>query len=182
MSWLEKFGLVEREEVTPAVVEQEVVVQETMSAPAVEVDAKIESSTNVVEDIYAQNELADKSNSIYTVQALIATLPAEMTTAKKQSTVSGILMVSGKSVENLLNDAQNRIDTLCAARDKIVGDRTDEIVVANSDIEELKRAIESATIKIKEAEDIIEATKKSVGDEIDAIDELVKFCEGMGGK
>ena len=176
MGWLEKMGLVEREEpVVP-------VVTEAMPEPEVEVDAEITSTTNVVDEIYVQNDLSDKSNSIYTVQALIATLPAEMTTAKKQSTVSGILMVSGKSVTDLLNDAQDRIDTLCAARDKIVGDRTNEIAVANGDIEELKRAIEAATIKIKEAEDIIEATKKYVGDEIDVIDELVKFCEGMGDK
>jgi LPS O-antigen subunit length determinant protein (WzzB/FepE family) len=133
----------------------------------------------VVDEIYAQNDLADKSNSIYTVQALIDTLPDEMTTAKKQSTVSGILMVSGKSVADLLSDAQNRIDILCAARDKIVSDRTDEIAVASADIEELKKAIEIATIKIKEAEEIITATKNSVGDEINVIDNLVKFCEGM---
>lgn len=176
MGWLEKMGLVEREEsVAP-------VVTEVALEPEVEVDAEINSTANVVDEIYMQNNLSDKSNSIYTVQALIATLPAEMTTAKKQSTVSGILMVSGKSVADLLNDAQDRIDTLCAARDKIVGDRTNEIVVANSDIEELKRAIEAATIKIKEAEDIIDATKKSVNDEIDVIDELVKFCEGMSDK
>jgi LPS O-antigen subunit length determinant protein (WzzB/FepE family) len=110
---------------------------------------------------------------------LIDTLPDEMTTAKKQSTVSGILMVSGKSVNNLLDDAQNRIDVLCAARDKIVDDRTNEIAVANADIEELKKAIEIATIRIKEAEGIISATKDSVGDEINAIDNLIKFCEGM---
>lgn len=176
MSLWEKIGLVEREEpVVP-------VITEATPEPEVEVDAEINSTTNVVDEIYAQNGLSDRGNSIYTVQALINTLPAEMTTAKKQSTVSGILMVSGKSVENLLKDAQDRIDTLCAARDKIVGDRTDEITVANSDIEELKRAIEAATIKIKEAEDIIEATKKSVDEEIGEIDGLIKFCEGMSDK
>lgn len=173
MSFFKKLGLIEEEEtIIP-------VVAEPVKESVIEVDAEINSSTNVVDEIYAQNELADKSNSIYTVQALIDTLPDEMTTAKKQSTVSGILMVSGKSVADLLNDAQNRIDVLCAARDKIVGDRNDEIAVASSDIEELKKAIEIATIKIKEAEEIISATKNSVGDEIGVIDNLVKFCEGM---
>jgi LPS O-antigen subunit length determinant protein (WzzB/FepE family) len=173
MSFLKRLGLVEDEEsIVPVAVEP---AQESV----VEVDAEINSSTNVVDEIYAQNDLADKSNSIYTVQALIDTLPDEMTTAKKQSTVSGILMVSGKSVADLLSDAQNRIDILCAARDKIVSDRTDEIAVASADIEELKKAIEIATIKIKEAEEIITATKNSVGDEINVIDNLVKFCEGM---
>ena len=176
MSFLKRLGLVEEEEQVVPVVTAPVQEQET------EVDAEINSSVNVVDEIYAQNGLSDKGNSIYTVQALIDTLPDEMTTAKKQSTVHGILMVSGKSIDDLLNDATDRIDTLCAARDKIVGDRTDEIMVANSDIEELKKAIEVATIKIKEAEDIIAATKQSVGEEIGVIDNLVKFCEGMNNK
>lgn len=174
MSFLKKLGLVEDNEPIIASVEVEQVQQ-----PVVEVDAEVHSTTNVVDEIYAQNKLSDKSNSIYTVGALIDTLPNEMTTAKKQSTVSGILMVSGKSVNSLVNDAQNRIDVLCAARDKIVSDRESEIAVASADIEALKQAIEVATIKIKEAEEIIAATKDSVGDEIGVIDNLVKFCEGM---
>lgn len=174
MGFFEKLGLVERE-VEPVVE----VAPEVIAEPEVEVDAEINSAVNVVDEIYAQNNLADKSDSIYTVQALIDTLPDEMTTARKQSTVSGILMVSGKSVANLLRDAENRIDILCAARDKIINDRTAEIAVASNDIEELKKAIEIATIKIKEAEEIIAATKDLVGDEIYAINNLVKFCEGM---
>lgn len=176
MSFLKKLGLVEEEEpIVP-------VATEPVQDLEAEVDAEINSTTNVVDEIYAQNDLSDKNNSIYTVQALINTLPDEMTTAKKQNTVSGILMVSGKSIDDLLNDAQNRIDILCAARDKIVSDRTDEIASASNDIEELKRAIEVATIRIKEAEDIIAATKQSVDEEIGAIDNLVKFCEGMNNK
>lgn len=176
MGFLKKLGLVEEEEhIVP-------VVTEPIQESEVEVDAEINSSANVVDEIYAQNGLSDKSNSIYMVQSLIDTLPDEMTTAKKQNTVFGILMVSGKSISNLLNDATDRIETLCAARDKIIGDRTDEIMVANSDIEELKKAIEVATIKIKEAEDIIAATKQSVDEEVDAINNLVKFCEGMNNK
>ena len=173
MGLLEKWGLVERENV-------DVQVPVTMSeAPTVEANAEINSTENVIDEIYAQNGMSNKDNSIYAVQSFIDTLPAEMTTAKKQSTVNGILMVSGKSVNSLIDDAQNRIDVLCAARDKIVSDRESEIAVASADIEALKQAIEVATIKIKEAEEIIAATKDSVGDEINVIDNLVKFCEGM---
>ena len=174
MGLFEKLGLIERE-ADPVVP----VMPEVVAEPEVEVDADINSAVNVVDEIYAQNDLSDRSNSIYTVQALIDTLPDEMTTARKQSTVSGILMVSGKSVVDLLDDAQNRINVLCAARDKIVDDRTNEINTTSADIEELKKAIEIATIKIKEAEEIISATKESIGNEIGAIDNLTKFCEGM---
>lgn len=176
MNLFEKMGLVEREitltsdTYTPPV---------DIGSEPVSVDASVNSPENVVNDIYAQNDLGDKSNSIFTVQALIETLPSEMTTAKKQSTVSGILQVSGKSVSELLDDASKRIETLTAARDKIVGERNTEISEANADIEDLKKAIEAANIKIQRAEEIINATKQTVSDEISIIDGLVEFCNGM---
>lgn len=176
MGFLEKMGLVEREESTVAVE------HELIQEPEIDVDVEINSVTNIVSDIYSQNDLSDNSNSIYTVQALIDTLPEEMTTTKKQSTVAGILLVSGKPITNLLSDAERRIDILCSARDKIVEERSREVETANADIEELKKAIESATIRIKEAEEIIEATKQSISDEIKIIDALVEFCNGMEEK
>lgn len=178
MGFFERLGLVERESANDFAAVMATEVNHDEHA-IVDVNADINSAVNVIDEIYEQNGLADKSNSIYTVQALIDTLPEEMTTAKKQTTVSGILMVSGKSVDDLLDDAQNRVNTLSVARDEIVNEKTTEIEEANHDIEELKKAIETATIKIKEASEIISATNKSVDDEINAIDGLVKFCEGM---
>lgn len=178
MGFFERLGLVEREETNDFsdVMATEVSNEEQVS---IDVSADINSAVNVIDEIYDQNSLADKSDSIYTVQALINTLPNEMTTAKKQTTVSGILMVSGKSVERLLNDAQNRINTLSVARDEIVNEKSAEIDEATRDIESLKEAIEAATIKIKNATEIIDATDKAVDNEIYVIDGLVKFCEGM---
>lgn len=149
------------------------------STPTMEVEVEIVSAVNVVDEIYAQNNLGDKSNSIFTVQALLNTLPAEMTTAKKQVTVSGILVVSGKSLTDLLADAKERVTVLSAAQESVIHERTNEINVAKADIEQLKQAIEAANIKIKGAEDIIEATKKSVSDELGVINALVEFCNGM---
>ena len=180
MSWLEKIGLVERDE--PEIPVELTVTQEAAPVPAANVDAEINSAANIVADIYAQNDLGDKSDSIYAVQAFIATLPAEMTTAKKQSTVAGILTVSQKPVADLVADALHRMDILRAAKEKIVGERTNEIATANGDIEALKQAIEAATIKIKEAEDIIAATNKSIDDELKTISDLVEFCNGMEAK
>lgn len=176
MGLLEKMGLIEREDPIDISVAFEVSVE-----PQANVDAEIASKENIVEQIFAQNNLADRSDSIYTVQALIATLPDEMTTAKKQNTVSGILVVSGKSVATLIEDATTRIEILKAAETKIVEEKTAEIEDANADIEELKKAIEAATIKIKEAEGIIEQAKKEVGDEIATITGLSDFCAGMEG-
>ena len=122
----------------------------------------------------------NKDNSIYAVQSFIDTLPAEMTTAKKQSSVYGILKVTGKSVDSLMMDAEERKNILVAANNKIVKENDEVINTAKADIEELKKAIEAANITIKNAEEIKDSTIKAVNDEIEAIDELVKFCEGMG--
>jgi len=176
MNFFERMGLVERE---ADVSEVAYVPDLGTESDLPQVDADIKSAVNVVDEIYAQNDLQDKSNSIFTIQALIDTLPPEMTNAKKQATVFGILQVSGKSVSDLLDDAAKRIETLMAARDKIVGERTDEISEANADIEDLKKAIEEANIRIKVAEEIMNATKQSVADEVSIIDGLVEFCKGM---
>lgn len=178
MSWLEKIGLVERNEEDVPVAE----VMDVMPEVTVTAEAEIKSTTNIVEEIYSQNDLNDRSNSIYTVQALIDTLPKEMTTAKMQSTVSGILAVSGKNISNLVADATHRKNVLIAVAQNIETNKTSEIEMAKADIETLKSAIEAATIKIKEAEDIVSATKESVNEEVKVIDGLVEFCNGMESK
>ena len=176
MSFLEKLGLIEREEVETSVA---VPVAES---PAVDANVEINSVENVIDEIYAQNGMSNKDNSIYAVQSFNDTLPAEMTTAKKQASVYGILKVTGKSVDSLLMDAEDRVNMLVAANNKVVKEKDEVINTAKADIEELKKAIEAANITIKNAEEIKESTMKAVEDEIKAIDELVQFCEGMGDK
>ena len=173
MGWLDKFVKVESDE--PAV--EEVVV--SVSEPQVPVQAEIDSATNIVDEVFAQNNMSERDNSIYIVEELIATLPPEMTTAKKQGTVAGILKVSGKSCNSLVEDAQARVETLRAACNKVLTERFAENDIANADIEDLKKAIEAATIKINENEELMEATKKAIDDEISRIDGLVEFCNGM---
>ena len=174
MSLLEKWGLIEREEAD---------VSTQITEPfVVEANVEINSTENVVDEIYAQNGMSSKDDSIYAVQSFIDTLPAEMTTAKKQSSVYGILKVTGKSVESLLADANNRIGVLTSAKDKVLVEKDAVIDAAKNDIEELKKAIEAANIVINNAEAIKESTAKAVSDEIAAIEELVKFCEGMDEK
>ena len=176
MGFLEKWGLIEREEVDVPVPVQ------AAEAPTVEANAEINSIENVIDEIYAQNGMSNKENSIYAVQSFIDTLPAEMTTAKKQASVYGILKVTGKSVDNLLMDAQDRLNTLVAAKNKSIAEKDEVIESAKADIEELKKAIEAANIIIQHAEEVKESIAKSVSDEVTVIEELVKFCEGMGDK
>ena len=173
MGLFEKFGLVEREE-APAVPEY---VPEP--APDTSVEANVQSTENIIGEIYTANGFDEKADSIHTVQALIDTLPAEMTNQKKQATVAGILKVSGKSVQALMNDADERLDLLRSALAKVVSDRTSEIDAAKEHIEQLKEQIELETRAIQNAENIIECAKDSIEDEVKHITELRAFCEGM---
>ena len=120
-----------------------------------------------------------EGNSIYSVSKLMNTLPKEMTTVKMQQTIAGILAVTGKSIPDLIADGHRRIDVLNAACEAIIAERTEVIAGATTDIERLKQAIEVAEKVIKEAQDIIEATKGQVADEVDDIKKLVEFSEGM---
>ena len=173
MSLFERWGLIEKEpKETDAVPIAQVVTAE-------EVDVKINSVESIVTAIYAQNEMSDESNSIYAVSKLMNTLPKEMTTAKMQQTIAGILAVTEKSVPALIQDAQRRIEVLNAACVTVVDERTAEINDANADIERLKQAIEAAQKVIKNAEDIREATKQQIEAEVEEIQKLIKFSEGM---
>ena len=107
MEWLSKLKLfeVDEPETTPEP-EPEPTPEET--EPEIEVDADIQSAENIVEEIYAQNNLEDGNTSIFTVQKLIQTLPEEMTTAAQQTTVAGILAVSGTAICDLIKNASTR--------------------------------------------------------------------------
>lgn len=174
MGLLERMGLVERDGLSDLNCQ-------SITMPSMEIEADVKDVEDVVNAIYEQNGLSDKSTSIYTVQALISTLPQEMPTPTMQTTVAGILAVSGKDVHDLLNDATRRLETLAAARSKIVGERGTEIAEAENDIERLKEMIGQAQVKIHEAEGVIEATKRDIDAECDAISSLVSFCNGMTG-
>lgn len=149
------------------------------TAEPVAVNAVVNTAEGVVAKIYAQNELSEEGNSIYAVSKLMNTLPKEMTTPKMQQTIAGILAVTEKSVPALIADAHKRIEVLNAACDTVIAERTEEIVGATSDIERLKQAIEVAEKVIKNAEDVMEATKHQIADEVEELEKLVKFSEGM---
>lgn len=173
MSIFEKLFVVEKTDVQPKVVAAE------SDAATEKVVSVVNSSENIVNSIYEQNELTDDGNSIFSVSKLMNTLPKEMTTQKMQQTIAGILAVTDKQIPDLIADGCKRINVLNAAREAVVQQRTEEIERANSDIERLKQAIEAAQKLIKKAEDIREATEREIADEVEVIEKLIKFSEGM---
>lgn len=173
MSWFEKIGLVEKHgEETVNPVSQELEQEET-------VDVEINSSKNVVDEIFAQNGIVNNGNSIYMIDSLMSNLPEEMTTAKKISTVRGNLTVFGKNISDLISDGNKRIEILNKSKEDILNDKNALIEGAKSDIENLKQAIENATVAIHEAEDIISSTNSSVVNEVKRIETLIGYCNEM---
>ena len=146
------------------------------------VKAEVVSSEGVVAKIYEMNNMSDEGDSIYAVSKLMNTLPKEMATATMQQTIAGILAVTAKSVPALIEDAHKRVEILNSACAQVEAERTAEIAVANSDIERMKQAIEVAHKVIKNAEDVMEATKRQIAEEVEEIEKLIKFSEGMVSK
>ena len=147
---LERMGLV-RTEYGGLPNTQAVPVPEIPYAPEVpEIDASQVSYEDVIPSIYQQGGI-DDDNSIFKIKAYIDILPQEMTKAKKQASIAGILTVNGINVGDLINDGLSRISALDAAESSIKADSDTLIAGAEADIEHLKSMIEEAEAKIAES-------------------------------
>lgn len=99
----ERMGLVRTEyEGMPEIPMQPV--SEPMYAPETPViDATQVSYDDVIASIYQQGDIDDE-NSIFKIKAYIDILPQDMTKAKKQASIAGILSVNGINVDDLIED------------------------------------------------------------------------------
>ena len=97
----ERMGLVRTEyEGMPEIPMQPV--SEPMYAPETPViDAAQVSYDDVIASIYQQGDIDDE-NSIFKIKAYIDILPQDMTKAKKQASIAGILSVNGINVDDLI--------------------------------------------------------------------------------
>ncbi len=144
-----------------------------------EVDASLETVNvdTLINDIYAENGLSDRSKSIYMVEKTINSLPAEMTTAIKKTTVLSLLGTYGLVITNIVEDGNTRLEVL----NKILNDITSE---SDSLIEDYEVQIESLKEEIAAKEKLIaeenERKNKSndiITGEIQTVTKLIKFIE-----
>ena len=146
-----------------------------------EIDASQVSYEDVIPSIYQQGEVND-DNSIFKIKAYIDILPSEMTRAKKQASIAGILTVNGINVGDLINDGLNRVHVLEAAEDSIKAESDKLIAEAETDIEHLKSLIESAEAKIEESKKKAADSSAAIQKEKEAIAQLLEFADGVAGK
>lgn len=145
------------------------------------IDASQVSYEDVIRSIYEQGNVSDE-DSIFKIKAYIDILPAEMTNAKKQASISGILTVNGINVVDLINDGQHRIRVLEGAEADIKADNDEVIAQAEADIEHLKSLIEEAEAKIAEAKKKTGEASAAIKSEVEAISQLLEFADGIADK
>ena len=176
----ERMGLVRTEyEGMPEIPMQPV--SEPMYAPETPViDATQVSYDDVIASIYQQGDIDDE-NSIFKIKAYIDILPQDMTKAKKQASIAGILSVNGINVDDLIEDGLKRGRALDAAEDSIRAENDALIAETEADIEHLKSLIEQAEARIEESKQKTSDSSAAIQKEKEAISQLLEFANGVAG-
>lgn len=145
------------------------------------VEAELESvnTDTLIDDIYAQNDLMDKSKSIFKVEELINSLPKEMVTATKKASVLAILGSFGLTALAVSEDGENRIKILDEIKTMITHNCGNSITDKENQIEEYKRKIAELEKEISTELETTKTSIESIDKEVNRIDELVRFIGGV---
>lgn len=136
------------------------------------------NTDSLIEDVYTQNELLDKSKSIFKVEDLINSLPKEMVTETKRTSVLATLGVFGLTVTDVNLDGEKRVDTLKSVLEKILIDGNDEISNRDSEIEDHKKEIARLEKEVSDKRAEMKDSETIINAEIGRISGLIKFVEG----
>ena len=160
----------EQEEATPGFVPEMPMASEDICAQVPD-----DQTTDFIGDVYAQNNLDDYSKSIFKVEKLAGTLPAEMPKETKRQTVLSIMATMELSVDEVLNDGITRAKTIEAAQNNVIFSLENDIQNNENTIESLKVQIEELQkdISAKKAQET--SIKEACTKEIDRITDLVNF-------
>ena len=146
--------------------------------PAVEVELEDVNTDTLIEDIYVQNELYDKTKSIFKVEELINSLPKEMVTETKKTSVLAILGSFGLTVTDVTLDGDNRVEVLSGVLAKITEEGKEAVTQKNNEIEEHKKEIARLEKEISEQQTEMKISDDTINAEISRITGLVQFIGG----
>lgn len=182
MSIFEKMGLVER---VPKQKEHEypdtsgyVYEEYAELQPEIEVE-KITAGT-VIEDIYAQNNLLDRSTSIFKVEEVQSSLPKEMVTETKRNTVVSIIGSFGLTAEAAVADGNQRLASLNVAFEAINQESEIYISGKTDEIEQHKQEIARLEKEIAAKRDETKITNEAIESEVKIISGLTEFVSLEG--
>lgn len=176
MGFLEKLGLVEE---VPTNNYEEVAEACNYEDEVVEAELESVNTDTLVEDIYAQNNLADKSRSIFKVEELIASLPKEMATDTKRNSVLSILGSFNLTATDVVADGEERVRILTAIKEQVDSEAKMTVADKEAQIEELKKSIESLTVDIANEQEKVRISNETITTEVNKIETLVKFVGGV---
>lgn len=146
---------------------------------AVEAELASVDTDTLIEDIYTQNDLFDKSRSIFKVEELIASLPKEMVTETKRASVLAILSSFNLTALEVSEDGEKRIQILNAIKEQINADCKNTVANKEVQIEELKKSIATLTMEIANEQEKMKISNETISNEVNKISSLVKFIGGI---
>lgn len=145
----------------------------------VDVNTDNVSQENLISDIYNQNELSDLSKSIFKIEELINSLPKEMPNETKKVTVLSMLSIFGLTVDEVIEDGENRLSIVNSALSSITNENTAVIENNNTTIEEKKLEIQELEKDTSDRLTVIKDTEDKVESEVKRIEDLIKFIGGI---
>lgn len=146
--------------------------------PVIEAELEEVNRDTLIEDIYKENGVEDKSQSIFKVEEIMNSLPKEMATATKQATVKGIMSSFGLTTDIVASDGEKRIGITTAVANKVKESCEGEIAETKIKIEEHKQEIERLEKVISEAETDMKVCREKVDAECERIKALIDFIIG----
>lgn len=132
----------------------------------------------LIDDIYAQNELSDRSKSIFKVEELINSLPKEMVTEIKRGSVLATLGVFGLTVTDVTLDGEQRVDVLNSVLTKILDGGNANVTDKETEIENHKKEIARLEKEIADQQAEMKISENNINAEVNRINNLIKFVEG----
>ncbi len=144
------------------------------------VEAELEGVdvNTLVDDIYTQNDLFDKSRSIFKVEELISSLPQEMVTNTKRASVLAILGSFNLTATEVSEDGEKRISVLNEIKEQIDADCKNTIIDKEAQIEEFKQAIATLTVDISKEQEKMKKSDEIIASEIAKLEALIRFIGG----
>jgi hypothetical protein len=176
-SLFEKLGLVESAapEVDLAALQaQAASYQEMEETPVLDIDFEGEDFLTV-EELYEKAGLADTSKSIFKVEEFSKVLPENLPTDVRRQSVIGILTASGLELDGLLEDANQRLDSLEGLLSVTSQNTVEFITEKETEISELLQRVDSLKQLINDRKSSQEQQNKIAQEEQGKINEIVKF-------
>lgn len=179
-SFLEKLGLVESNEGGNLVEQFEHLTRELSQDNLVPEDINVQANTETVtqpDEIYLQNNLADKSKSIFKIEEIKSVLPETLPNQAKKESVLGMMKVSGLTLNEVLDDSNQRKAVLNGVLQKYTDETINIVESCEAEIKDLEGRINSLKEQITGRKKAQESQEEIITNEVNKVDSIVEFIE-----